>query len=39
MTTIVTGGSGYVGWNLLKELERRGVPYANIEDKFKLVES
>ncbi len=33
MTTIVTGGSGYVGWNLLNELEGRGVPYVNIDIK------
>ncbi len=31
MTTVVTGGSGYIGQNLLRELDRRGVPYLNID--------
>jgi UDP-glucose 4-epimerase len=33
LTTIVTGGSGYIGWNLLRELDLREVRYRNIDIK------
>jgi UDP-glucose 4-epimerase len=31
VSIVITGGSGYIGWNLLRELDRRGVEYRNID--------
>lgn len=33
MRTVVTGGSGYLGWNLLREMDRRGLEYQNVDIK------